>query len=152
MRLDLSSNKIHSILTNAAVLISCCICFDSIKSQSLYKFQRLGYSQGTYESSLDIINTGNEYFVLTGSIEYIGDNWRYLTYKVNFNFGATLFNLIDGDSVGYNFGYRTSTFYDVKRDKFIVSGFNFQKQDGVIYIQDNGDSNQYEIKTYTKPS
>jgi hypothetical protein len=101
---------------------------------------------------LDIINTGNEYFVLTGSIEYIGDNWRYLTYKVNFNFGATLFNLIDGDSVGYNFGYRTSTFYDVKRDKFIVSGFNFQKQDGVIYIQDNGDSNQYEIKTYTKPS
>ncbi len=97
------------------------------------------------------MNTENDSFhLITSSIDYIGDSWKLVSYKIDENFSLSFFNIIDADSIGYNFGFRASSFYDSNRNNVVSSGFDFSHDDGVLCIQDSSEPTHYSINRYVK--
>ena len=151
-RYALLSSKLIFRSIKAASVIGCCFSFLCVQGQEPYSFQRMGYDIGTYEDNINIVNTEDGSFhLLTSSIDFIGDNWRYLSYKLDNSLNLSVFNLIDGDSTAYGFGSRSSSFYDAPRNKIISSGFDFLKEDAIIYSQDNSIAILNEIIRFEKP-
>jgi len=115
-RYALLSNKSIFRFIKAASIIGCCFSYFAMNAQEPYSVHRLGLNQGSFEHTVNIINTQDGRFhVLTLSKDFIGDNWKYLAYQLNNSWSPSFYQVIDGDSIGYNIGFYTSSFFDKEK-------------------------------------